>query len=44
MPGPDLAGLIAQPSNLLRPRFYAMMADLLRFYRQAPRDLGGSRA
>lgn len=38
--GSDLAGLIAQPANLLRPRFYAMMADLLRFYRQAPRDLG----
>ena len=38
--GSDLAGLSAQPSNLLRPRFYAMMADLLRFYRQAPRDLG----
>lgn len=38
--GSDLAGLIAQPSNLLRPRFYAMIADLLRFYRQAPRDLG----
>ena len=38
--GSDLAGLLAQPVNLLRPRFYAMMADLLRFYRQAPRDLG----
>lgn len=38
--GSNLAGLLAQPANLLRPRFYAMMADLLRFYRQAPRDLG----
>lgn len=38
--GSDLAGLLAQPSNLVRPRFYAMMTDLLRFYRQAPRDLG----
>ena len=38
--GSNLAGLLAQPSNLARPRFYAMMADLLRFYRQAPRDLG----
>ena len=38
--GSNLAGLLAQPSNLTRPRFYAMMADLLRFYRQAPRDLG----
>lgn len=38
--GSNLAGLLAQRSNLLRPRFYAMMADLLRFYRQAPSDLG----
>ncbi|WP_026792527.1 NAD(P)/FAD-dependent oxidoreductase [Pleomorphomonas oryzae] len=38
--GSDFAGLIAQPSNMLRPRFYSMIIDLLRFYRQAPRDLG----
>ena len=38
--GSDLAGLFAQPRNALRPRFYAMIADLLRFYRQAPRDIG----
>jgi len=38
--GSDLAGLFAQPTNILRPRFYAMVADLLRFYRQAPRDIG----
>ncbi|PIO98095.1 NAD(P)/FAD-dependent oxidoreductase [Pleomorphomonas carboxyditropha] len=38
--GSDLAGLIAQPANMARPRFYAMIFDLLRFYRQAPRDLG----
>lgn len=37
--GSDLAGLLAQPSNLARPRFWSMMADLLRFYREAPRDL-----
>jgi hypothetical protein len=37
--GKDLAGLVAQPSNLLRPRFWSMVAELLRFYRQAPRDL-----
>lgn len=38
--GSDLAGLFAQGRNLVRPRFYAMLADLMRFYRQAPRDLG----
>lgn len=38
--GSDLAGLFAQPANILRPRFYAMIADLLRFYRRAPRDIG----
>lgn len=37
--GSDLAGLLAQPFNLLKPRFWSMMADLLRFYAQAPRDL-----
>lgn len=37
--GSDLAGLLAQPANLLRPRFYAMLAGLMRFYRLAPRDL-----
>jgi predicted NAD/FAD-binding protein len=37
--GSDLAGLLAQPSNLLKPRFWSMVADLLRFYREAPRDL-----
>ncbi len=38
--GSGLGGLLAQPANIVRPRFYAMMADLLRFYRRAPRDLG----
>ena len=32
-------GLFAQKSNLVRPRFWSMMRDLLRFYRCAPRDL-----
>lgn len=36
--GSNLAGLLAQPSNLARPRFYAMMADLLRFYRRPARS------
>jgi predicted NAD/FAD-binding protein len=37
--GTDLGGLLAQKRNLLRPRFWSMMNDLLRFYRNAPRDL-----
>lgn len=32
-------GLLAQKRNAVRPRFWAMLADLLRFYRNAPRDL-----
>jgi predicted NAD/FAD-binding protein len=37
--GNNLAGLFAQRSNLMRPRFWSMVAELLRFYREAPRDL-----
>lgn len=37
--GSDLGGLFAQRRNLLRPRFWAMLRDLERFYRRAPRDL-----
>jgi predicted NAD/FAD-binding protein len=36
--GTDLRGLFAQPRNLLRPRFWSMLRDLRRFYRQAPTD------
>jgi uncharacterized protein len=36
--GTDLRGLFAQPANLLRPRFWSMLRDLLRFYREAPQD------
>jgi len=36
--GTDLRGLFAQPANLLRPRFWSMLRDLLRFYREAARD------
>ena len=32
----DLPGLLAQPSNLGRPRFWRMLRDILRFYREAP--------
>lgn len=34
--GTDLRGLFAQKSNLFRPRFWSMLIDLLRFYREAP--------
>jgi predicted NAD/FAD-binding protein len=37
--GTDLRGLFAQRSNLYRPRFWQMIRDLLRFYREAPRDI-----
>lgn len=34
-----LAGLLAQPLNLVRPRFLSMLGDLVRFYRDSPRDM-----
>lgn len=37
--GTDLAGLFGQRRNLLRPRFWRMLAELLRFYRLAPAAL-----
>ena len=36
--GTNLFGLFAQPVNLLRPRFWSMLHDLQRFYREAPAD------
>lgn len=32
--GGDLKGLFAQPSNMLAPRFWKMLAGILRFYRR----------
>lgn len=32
----SLPGLVAQPSNLARPRYMRMIRDVLRFYREAP--------
>ena len=32
----SLAGLVAQPLNLVRPRYWRMLRDLTRFYREAP--------
>ncbi len=37
--GTDLRGLFAQPANVFKPRFWSMIRDLLRFYREAPQDL-----
>jgi len=36
--GSDLRGLFAQRGNLVNLRFWSMLRDLLRFYRNAPRD------
>jgi len=38
--GSGLSGLFAQPLNLIRPRFWSMLADVRRFYRQTPLDAG----
>jgi uncharacterized protein len=37
--GTKLSALFAQKSNVLRPRFWSMLADIERFYREAPTDL-----
>ena len=39
--GNNLAGLFAQKRNLLRPRFWAMLNDLRRFYRDGAKDAWG---
>ncbi len=31
--------ILAQPANILRPRFWSMLRDLVRFYREAPQAL-----
>ncbi|MHC2438072.1 NAD(P)/FAD-dependent oxidoreductase [Bradyrhizobium sp. USDA 4451] len=36
--GTGLSGLLAQPGNLLRRRFWSMLRDLVRFYDRATRD------
>jgi len=42
--GGTIAGLLAQPSNLAKPRFWIMMRDIVRFYRQAPALIGADGA
>jgi len=36
-------GLFAQSRNLVSPRFWKMLRDILRFFKEAPRDLGARR-
>jgi len=37
--GSGLAGLLAQPANAAKPRFWTMVRDILRFYEEAPKVL-----
>ena len=37
-----LRGLFAQYRNAIRPRFWMMIRDLIRFYREAPRSVAAS--
>lgn len=37
--GTDLGGLFAQRTNIFRPRFWSMLRDLRRFYREAPAEV-----
>ncbi len=39
--GRGASGIFAQKSNMLRPRHWTMVRDLLRFYREAPSELAG---
>lgn len=36
--GGGLTGLFGQARNLFRPRFWSMLSDLVRFYRETPND------
>ena len=39
-----MGGVFAQASNLVSGRFWAMLRDVMRFYRHGPRDLAGLEA
>lgn len=41
--GTDLNGLIGQRLNIFRPRFWKMVSDIARFYREAPEFLAETR-
>jgi hypothetical protein len=36
--GANWTSLLVQKANIVRPRFWSMLRDLVRFYREAPRD------
>jgi predicted NAD/FAD-binding protein len=36
--GSGISGVFGQPRNLIRRRFWSMLTDLIRFYREAPLD------
>jgi uncharacterized protein len=38
--GAGLRGLVAQRANLIRPRYWSMLRDIVRFYREARKDVG----
>jgi uncharacterized protein len=38
--GSGLRGLIAQKANVLRPRYWSMLKDIMRFFREARKDVG----
>ena len=40
--GDGLTGLFAQKRNLASPRFYGMLRDLVRFYREAPQQIAAA--
>ncbi len=37
--GGTYTGLIGQPSNIFKPRHWSMVKDILRFFKEAPKDL-----
>lgn len=41
--GSGLNGLLGQRENIIRPRFWAMVSDVFRFYREAPQVLNSDR-
>ncbi|MBU2580953.1 MAG: FAD-dependent oxidoreductase [Alphaproteobacteria bacterium] len=42
--GGTLSGLVAQPANLLRSRYWSMLLDIVRFYKTAPGLVGTAAA
>ena len=38
--GAGLRGLVAQRANLMRPRYWLMLRDIVRFFREARKDVG----